>query len=164
MRDLYAYLRQSCSETLQMQREIWQLQVLMTEQSRNAGLKRLLEEAGTPTRHAISNLEQVVDALGGMEGLELDPLRSMLNAHQHFMERNPSRELADIHNALQSEKLKALAVATYRGLIPLARHLGEERLVGLLEDCLRVEDEQRQRLERAIPTLLSEVAGARKAA
>jgi len=155
--DLRDYFHRRCSELLVMEREVWQLQRVMAQESGRADLKTLFEEQNAPKRQQISRLEQVVDELGGITGaLEHPMAQAARRMYRQFMESNPPRALIDIQQALETDKLVDLTMASYRGLIALARRLGEETLVHLLRDNLETEKALRTRLDDLLPGVLNE--------
>jgi len=155
--DLRDYFHRRCSETLVMEREIWQLTSLMAQESRYPELKRYFERHNEPKRQQISNLEQIVDELGGIIGsLEFQLTQAMRRLHRQFIELNPPQALIELNNALDAEKMTWLGVSTYAGLVSLARELGEDGFARLLEGNLRLEEEMRDALEELRPRLLAD--------
>lgn len=157
--DMREYFRLRCSEMLVMERDIWQMNNLMARESKNPRLAEALTRHSEPTRQQISNLEQVVDQLGGMTGPEESPVtHGLMRAHRLFMDLNPSQELIDIHNALEGDKVEHMEIAAYTGLIALARQLNETEIVQLLQQNLHGEEQMRARVESDLPSLLAEVS------
>ena len=155
--DLRDFFHRRCSEMLVMEREVWQLTSVMAQESWQAELKRYFERHTEPKRQQISHLEQIVDELGGIIGsLEHPVLQSVRRLHRQFMELTPPPALIEINNALEAEKLTHLGIATYHGLVLLARELGEEEAARRLEQNLHAEEEMRDSLERLVPGLISD--------
>jgi len=154
--DLRDYFHRRCSELLVMEREVWQLHSVMAQESRRADLKGFFERHNGPKRQQISNLEQVVDELGGIIGaLEHPVTQAFRRMHRQFMEINPPPALIDIHHALGANKLAHLEMAAYTEVIALARQLGEEQFTRMLEGNLRTEEEMRASLEGMLPEIIS---------
>lgn len=153
--DLRDFFRLRCSQMLISERDIWQMNNLLSRQSHSPRLKEMLAAHSEPTRQQISNLEQVVDRLGGVIGPEESPLtQGLLRAHRQFMEMNPPQELIDLYNGLESEKTEYFEMASYRQLIAMARHLGEDEVATMLEQNLHGEERMAEMLNGELPTLM----------
>lgn len=140
-----------------MEREIWQIFSLMAQECRHSGLKGYFEQHNEPKRQQISNLEQIVDELGGIIGpLEHPTIQSLRRMYRQFLELNPPQALIEVEDALDADKLNALAASACAGLLLLARHLGEEGFARLLEQNLRAGEEMRASLQQLLPRLLAD--------
>jgi len=158
--DLRDYFLLRCSDTLVMERDIWQMNNLMTREVEDLRLKEILQRNSIPTRQQISNLEQVVDGLGGFAGPEENPVtQGMIRAHRLFIELIPPQYLIDIHDALEATKIENMEIAAYNGLINLARLLGEDVFVPMLQQNLAWEERMRKREESELPSLLEDLTG-----
>jgi len=155
--DLRDYFHRRCSEMLVMEREIWQIFSLMTQECWYPGLKGYFEQHNEPKRQQISSLEQIVDDLGGIIGpLEHPTTQSLRRMHRQFLELNPPEGLIEVDDALDADKLNALAVTAYAGLLLLARNLGEEGFARLLEHNLRAGEAMRAALQQLLPQVLAD--------
>lgn len=158
--DLRDFMLLRCSEMLVMERDIWQMNNMMARECHNPRLKDALERHSEPTRQQISNLEQVVDRLGGMTGPDESPVtQGMMRAHRLFIDMKPPQNLIDINDALEGDKVEHMEIAGYTGLIALARQLGENDIAQLLQQNLQGEEQMRSRVESDLPSLLSELGG-----
>lgn len=109
------------------------------------GFKQHLEQ----TKGQISNLEQVFDHLGqaarakkcpGIEGIKAE--------HDEFIEsESPSAEICDLFLTGAGARTEHYEIAAYKGLVTMARALGEEECAGLLEENLQQEQETLEKLE-----------------
>jgi ferritin-like metal-binding protein YciE len=106
-------------------------------------LERHLEQ----TRGHITNLEQAFDELGeqpheevciGFEGLRKE--------HDQLVEE-ASRELLDLVDAGAAARTEHYEIAAYSGLIEMARALGEQNVVTLLDENLKEEKETLREIE-----------------
>jgi ferritin-like metal-binding protein YciE len=157
---LREYFCARSSEALVMAREIWHAQGEMSVQAQTPRLKGLLERQSRALRHDISNLEQVVDRVGGMRGTEESGLSGYLGEERRLVAGQAPGALLDIHLLLESDRLAHLEIATYTGLVALARQLGDPALVTLLQQNLSGEEKAGWQLESEIPSLVAEL-GAR---
>lgn len=154
--DLQEFFRQRCSEMLVLEREFWLLNNLMAQEIAHADTKNVLRQRGELMRRQISNLEQVVDRLGGITGPEEHPVaQALLRVHRQFMEQHPPQALVDMFNGLEAEKMEQFTVAAYDGLVTLARQLGQHDIIHLLEQNRLSEEQMRNRAEHDLPTLVS---------
>ena len=127
------------------------------EQKFRTGLERHLEQ----TRGHVTNVEQVFDELGeraheeqciGFEGLKRE--------HDQLFEES-SPELVDLVNAGAAARTEHYEIAAYSGLIEMARALGEQNAVTLLDENLKDERATLREVESITKTLRDE---AKKAA
>jgi len=155
--DMRDYFHRRCSEMLVMEREVWQLNSLIAQECSSQELKRYFERRNKPKRQQISNLEQIVDELGGVIGaLEHPVTQAMRRQHRQFLEMNPPLALLEINDALETEKMINLEVSGYAGLALLAHELGEEGFVRLLEQNRRMEEEMHSSLEQLLPQAVAD--------
>lgn len=154
--DLRDFFHRRCSETLVMEREIWQLHSLMAQECRQPALKQFFERWNAPKRQQISALEQIVDELGGIIGLLEHPVtQAARRQHRAFAEQLPPQALVELHDTVEADQLAGLALSTYRSLILLARQLHETGFGRLLEQNLHIEEEMRDALAHLQPDLVT---------
>lgn len=163
--DLREYFRLRCSELLVFERDMWRMNNEMIRDTQNAKLKELFAHHGEPSRRQISNLEQVVDRLGGFIGPEENlVVLGMARMHQTFMDMRPPQPIVDLHNALEVEKVERMLMGAYDGLIKTAKQLGENEIAELLLNNYIGEERMCSVLEGEIPRLLAEMGEQRRAA
>jgi ferritin-like metal-binding protein YciE len=117
------------------------------------GLERHLEQ----TRGHITNVEQVFDDLGekaheeecvGFEGLKKE---------QEKLVSEASDDLIDLVNTGAAARTEHYEIAAYSGLIEMARALGEQNAVALLDENLKEEKETLREVESVEKTLRDEL-------
>ena len=117
------------------------------------GLERHLEQ----TRGHITNVEQVFDELGeqaheeecvGFEGLKKE---------QEKLVGESSEELIDLVNTGAAARTEHYEIAAYSGLIEMARALGEQNVVTLLDENLKEEKETLREVESVEKTLRDQI-------
>jgi ferritin-like metal-binding protein YciE len=117
------------------------------------GLERHLEQ----TRGHITNVEQVFDELGeqaheeeciGFEGLKKE---------REKLVREASDDLIDLVNTGAAARTEHYEIAAYSGLIEMARALGEQNVVTLLDENLKEEKETLREVESVEKTLRDEI-------
>ena len=117
------------------------------------GLERHLEQ----TRGHITNVEQVFDELGekpheeeclGFEGLKKEQAKMVGEA---------SDDLVDLVNTGAAARTEHYEIAAYSGLIEMARALGEQNVVTLLDENLKEEKETLREVESVEKTLRDQI-------
>jgi ferritin-like metal-binding protein YciE len=117
------------------------------------GLERHLEQ----TRGHITNVEHVFDELGerpheeeclGFEGLKKE---------QEKMVGEASEALVDLVNTGAAARTEHYEIAAYSGLIEMARALGEQNAVTLLDENLKEEKETLREVESVEKTLRDQI-------
>ena len=179
--DVREYMQFRCSQMLAMEQDILQMLKQMTGEVQNSQLKQMFQQHQQPTQQQINNLEQVLNQLGGqheqsqsfmvrmkerlgMEAQGKAPVtQAMMQAHQDFMSMDPPQYLIDLHDAMEGEKVEHMEIAEYRGLIGLARELGEDNIAQLLQQNLSGEQQARAMIEDSLPTLLPQLVRAEMA-
>ena len=120
------------------------------------GLEKHLEE----TRAHITNVEQVFDELGespkteeciGFEGLKKE---------QEKLADEASEDLMDLVNTGAAARTEHYEIAAYSGLIEMARALGQQNAVALLDENLKSEKETLRQVESIEKTLRDELKAA----
>ena len=117
------------------------------------GLEKHLKE----TRGHVDNVEQVFDELGespkteeciGFEGLKKE---------QEKLVAESSEDLIDLVNTGAAARTEHYEIAAYSGLIEMARALGEQNAVSLLDENLKSEKETLRQVESIEKTLRDEL-------
>jgi ferritin-like metal-binding protein YciE len=120
------------------------------------GLERHLDQ----TRSHITNVEQVFDELGerpheeeciGFEGLKRE---------QEKLVGEASGDLVDLVNTGAAARTEHYEIAAYTGLIEMARALGEQNVVSLLDENLKDEKATLREVESIEKTLRDELKAA----
>jgi len=130
-----------------------------TDDTLKSGFEKHLEE----TKQHVENLEQVFDLLGERAKAEKCPGIDGIKAeHDKFVqEHDPSPEMCDLFLTGAGARAEHYEIAAYTGVINLARTLGEDDAVDLLEKNLEQEKKALEKLETAAKTLGRAAEGAR---
>jgi ferritin-like metal-binding protein YciE len=119
-----------------------------------------LEKHREETRTHITNVEQVFDELGespkteeciGFEGLKKE---------QEKLADEASEDLMDLVNTGAAARTEHYEIAAYTGLIEMARALGQQNAVALLDENLKSEKETLRQVESIEKTLRDELKAA----
>jgi ferritin-like metal-binding protein YciE len=129
--------------------------VLYAEKTLTKVLPRLQEEASDPelargfgahleqTTQHVKNLEQAFQALGEPAKAEQCPgIDGIKKEHDDFVQQHdPSPEVLDAFLTGAAARTEHYEIAAYEGLITMAKGLGEEDVVSLLEQNLEQEQQ-----------------------
>ncbi|GAB3669282.1 YciE/YciF ferroxidase family protein [Halopiger thermotolerans] len=111
--------------------------------SSNEELKSGFAEHREETRTHIDRIEQVFEQLDADAEAEEDPVvEGMIEAHEEFMNQDPSDEAIDRFNIAAGQKSEHYEVATYGNLIPMADQIGMDDAADTLEKTLREEQDE----------------------
>ncbi|GAB7017207.1 YciE/YciF ferroxidase family protein [Halostagnicola bangensis] len=106
-------------------------------------LKSGFAEHQSETENHIDRLEQVFDQAGeSPEGAEDPVVEGMIEAHEEFLEKDPSDDALDRFNIAAGQKSEHYEIAVYGNLIPMADQVGLDEAADLLEENLREEQDE----------------------
>lgn len=115
----------------------------LEETSSNQELKSGFAEHREETQDQIARLEQVFEHVDADAEGEEDPVvEGMIQAHEEFMDKDPSDEAADRYNIAAGQKSEHYEIAVYGNLIPIADQLGLDDAADTLEETLREEQDE----------------------
>lgn len=117
------------------------------------GLERHLEQ----TRGHITNVEQVFDELGERPHEEDCIGFQGLKAEHDKLVAESSNELIDLVDTGAAARTEHYEIAAYSGLIEMARALGEQNAVTMLDENLKEERETLREIESVTKTLRDRV-------
>lgn len=177
--DTRQYLAFRCSEMLQLERGILQMNNKMAQEVQTPQLKEQFQRHNGTTEQQIRNLEQVVNRLGGAttpqqqgwlgsvtEALGMGEERAnppitqaLQREHEQFIGMKPPQNLIDLNDALEGDKVEHMEMASYNGLILLANQLGETDVAQMLQQNLQSEQQMCSNLESDFAMLMSQQAG-----
>ena len=176
--DLRDFLRAQCTSVLARERDIAKINTQMADEVQNPRLKALFSDRNAPIEKEITNLEAIVDELGGEvkqrgtgfmqkveelfgvganEAAEFS-VKAMMAAHRAFIDAHPPQFIIDVHDALEGERLVHLNIADYTGLIVLAKQLNEQDIATLLQWNIDSETQLRTQLESLLPVVLADLS------
>ncbi|PGF14994.1 hypothetical protein CP556_01850 [Natrinema sp. CBA1119] len=115
----------------------------LEETSTNDELKSGFAEHREETQQQVQRLEEVFDQVDADAEAEEDPVvEGMIQAHEEFMDKDPSDEAADRFNIAAGQKSEHYEIAVYGNLIPMADQLGMDDVADTLERTLREEQDE----------------------
>ena len=120
------------------------------------GLEKHLEE----TRGHVTNVEQVFDELGESPKTEECIGFEGLRKEHDELAREVTDDLVDLVDAGAAARTEHYEIAAYSGLIEMARALGEQNAVALLDENLKSERETLREVESIEKNLRDELKAA----
>ena len=120
------------------------------------GLQKHLEE----TKGHITNVEQVFDELGEQPKVEECIGFEGLRREQEKLVGEASEDLVDLVNTGAAARTEHYEIASYSGLIEMARALGEQNAVALLDENLKNEKQTLREVESVEKTLRDQLKAA----
>jgi ferritin-like metal-binding protein YciE len=129
-----------------------------TDEELKAGFESHLEE----TKEHVQNLKAVFEAVGEAAKAEKCPgIEGIRTEHDEFIDREaPAADVRDLFLTGAGARAEHYEIAAYKGLITLARGLGETDAVPLLEENLKQEKAALKSLEGAAERLSGVTASA----
>ncbi|QSW99768.1 ferritin-like domain-containing protein [Haloterrigena alkaliphila] len=119
----------------------------LEQSSSSEELKSGFAEHREETETQVERIEQVFDQLDAEPEAEEDPIvEAMIQAHEEFMDQDPSDEAIDRFNIAAGQKSEHYEIATYGNLIPMADQLGMDDVADTLEETLREEQDELETL------------------
>jgi ferritin-like metal-binding protein YciE len=119
--------------------------VYYTEQRLLDALEELeqgFSEHREQTQEHIERLEQVFEQIGREPEAAEDPvIEGMIEAHEEFVDKDPSDTALDRFNIAAGQKSEHYEIACYGNLVPLADQAGYDEAADLLEQNMREEQE-----------------------
>ncbi|MGQ3412076.1 ferritin-like domain-containing protein [Natrinema versiforme] len=106
-------------------------------------LKSGFAEHREETQNHVERIEDVFEQLDADAEAETDPVvDGMIEAHEEFMDKDPSQEAIDRFNIAAGQKSEHYEIAVYGNLIPMADQLGMDDVADTLEETLREEQDE----------------------
>ncbi|WP_436344881.1 ferritin-like domain-containing protein [Natronorubrum sp. FCH18a] len=119
----------------------------LEQTSSNEELQSGFAEHREETQIHIDRIEQVFDQLDAEAEAEEDPVvEGMIEAHEEFMDKDPSDQAIDRFNIAAGQKSEHYEISVYGNLIPMADQLGMDDAADTLEETLREEQDELETL------------------
>jgi ferritin-like metal-binding protein YciE len=123
------------------------------DQELRKGLEKHLEQ----TRGHVTNVEQAFDEIGERPHAEECIGFEGLKAEHNRLASEASPDLIDLVDAGAAARTEHYEIAAYSGLIEMARALGEQNVVTILEENMKQDKEALRGIESATKTLRDEM-------
>jgi ferritin-like metal-binding protein YciE len=111
-------------------------------------LKSAIEEHIAQTEEQVSRLEQVFELLGQKaQAKKCDAMEGLIKEGESIVEETEDGSMTrDVGIIMAAQKIEHYEIATYGGLVSLARTMGNEEAAGILEQTLEEEKQTDQGL------------------
>ena len=100
------------------------------------------------TEKQVQRLEQVFESLEEQpEETECKGIKGLIEEYQSFAEEDPAEDILDVFSIGAAMKVEAYEINAYEGLIRLAREMGHNKAVKLLQQNLKEEQATWKKME-----------------
>ncbi len=136
------------SDTLSAEHIFLKLAPELRREAQHAELKTALQEHEAETKGQIRRLEEVFKVLGEKpEETTCHAAEGLRQEHEALHEESPAPDVLEIGNVLGMAKSEHYEIASYTGLVQMARDLGEREVADLLKQTL---DEEQAMAKRVV--------------
>jgi ferritin-like metal-binding protein YciE len=112
------------------------------------------------TQQHIHNLDQCFSLLGTQPpNVDCEAVKGLKKEHETFKKENPPEDILTMFDLGAALKTEHYEIASYTGLIGMARLMGQTQVVNLLEQNLNQEKEMAQKAEQLSRQLGQRLAG-----
>ncbi len=109
----------------------------LTSETQHDEIKAAFKEHGTQSKEHIKRLQQAFKAMGEKpEDTTCHAAAGLRQEHEALHEEDPSPEVLEMGNLLGAAKSEHYEIASYTGLVQIARDLGEREVADLLKQNL----------------------------
>ena len=130
---------------------------LMEQQASDKTLQRLLADHIRETEGQIKNLDEVFGLLGRQpRAQKCDAATGLVMEAEKAMDEAGTDGIRDYAIGTAAAKSEHYEIASYRGLITVAKGIGKNQIVALLQHNLRQEERTAQKLEKSATQLLEQ--------
>lgn len=109
----------------------------LTNETQHDEIKVAFKEHGAQSKEQIKRLQQAFKAMGEKpEETTCHAAEGLRQEHEALHEENPSPEVLEMGNLLGAAKTEHYEIASYTGLVQIAKDLGERDVADLLKQNL----------------------------
>ena len=128
----------------------------LAREARHPEVKAAFTEHGAETKGQIGRLKQVFELLGEKpEKTVCYATEGLKKEHEALHEEQPSPQILEMAILLGAAKTEHYEIASYAGLVQMAKDLGEDEVAALLQQTLSEEEAMAKRV-----TALAKTVGA----
>ncbi len=121
----------------------------MIKQAQLPELRQAFEEHMEQTRGQVERLEQVFEKLDlGKRAKRCEAMEGLLEEARSHMEEIEDKAVLDVAMIVSAQKVEHYEIAAYGSLVAMARQLGHDEVVPLLEETLAEEKATDERLTK----------------
>lgn len=135
------------SDMLDAEKKILEALSQQSEESSNSTLQSAFQNHHKQTEGQIERLEQCFKLLEEeAEETECAGIKGLREEHDSFADEDPSPDILDVFNATAGIKVERYEISSYESLIRLAELMEETKIVRLLKQNLREEEQTLKKL------------------
>jgi ferritin-like metal-binding protein YciE len=144
-RDLFVH---ELSDTMSAENIVLKMLGKLQTETGNPDVKAAVKHHETETRQQIANLEKVFKLLGEEpEKTTCHAAEGLKEEHEALKQEKPSPIVLELGNLAGAAKTEHYEIASYTGLIQMAKDLGETDVADLLKENLDQEKEMAKKVE-----------------
>lgn len=144
-RDLFLH---EMSDTMSAEHIIVRMLPDLAQEAQNSEASKAFNEHEHETRQQIKNLEQAFKQLGEEpEATTCHAAEGLKKEHEALKEEKPSPDVLEMGNIAGAAKTEHYEIASYTGLVQMAKDLGERDVANLLQENLDQEKAMAKRVE-----------------
>ena len=144
-RDLFLH---ELSDTMSAENIVLKMLGELQTETKNADVKAAVKHHESETRQQIKNLDKAFKLLGEKpEETTCHAAEGLKKEHAALKEEKPSPLVLELGNLAGAAKTEHYEIASYTGLIQMAKDLGETEVVELLKENLDQEKEMAKKVE-----------------
>jgi len=118
------------------------------ESAANPQLQKAFQSHQAQTEKQVSRLEQVFESLGEEpEQTECKGLKGLLEELETFKEEDPAEDILDVFSIGAASKVEAYEICAYESLIQLAKDMGHNKEMRLLQQNLKEEQQTLKKMQ-----------------
>ena len=133
----------------------------LIKQAQSPELRQAFEEHAEQTRGQVDRLEQVFDKLDlGKRAKRCEAMEGLLEEARSHMEEIEDKAVLDVAMIVSAQKVEHYEIAAYGSMVAMARQLGHDEVVPLLQATLEEEKATDERLSQVAESVANPKAPA----
>jgi ferritin-like metal-binding protein YciE len=142
MRNAHELFLHELSDVLDAEHRIVETLSQQVEESSNAALQNAFKSHQNQTEAQIDRLEQCFDLIEEeAQETECAGIKGLTEEHESMIGENPSPDILDVFNVAAAIKVERYEISSYESLIRLAELLKQTKIVRLLKQNLKEEEQ-----------------------
>lgn len=148
------------SDMYDAEQRILQMLPIMAQECNNSQVKGALKQHEEETRQQVLNLDQCFKLLGTKPSRSsCQAIAGLKQEHDSFLKEQPSEDIITMFDLGGAAKTEAYEIASYKGLIEKANHMGQKQCVQLLQQNLHQEEAMAKKVESMSHQLTQQMVG-----
>ncbi|HET6935680.1 MAG TPA: ferritin-like domain-containing protein [Candidatus Angelobacter sp.] len=136
------------SDMLDAERKLVDALGEQAESASNSQLQKAFQSHQAQTEKQVQRLEQVFEQLEEQpEGTECKGMKGLIEEVETFKQEDPSEDILDVFSVGAAAKVEAYEINAYESLIQLAKDMGHNKAVRLLQQNLKEEQQTLKKMQ-----------------